>query len=62
MCTPFFCWGSNLQKEGGLDQISIFRGDLLGKRGGGGLSQARDYSFYMKNKLKSELFNDKKSL
>ena len=46
--------------KGLLDRILIFRAGLLRKRvvtffeGG--------YSFYMKNKLKSEIFNDKKSL
>ena len=44
----------------GLDMISIFRGRLLEKTGwhfctGGG----RDRSFYMKNKLKSEILNNK---
>ena len=46
------------KKGEGLDRISIFRGVLLGKRrvtlfrGG--------CSFYIENKLKSEIFNDKK--
>ena len=49
-------------KRGRLDRISIFRGGLFGKKGvtfcrGGG----RGCSFYMK-KLKSEIFNNKKSL
>ena len=42
----------------GLGRISIFRGGLLGKRGDffqGGCS------FYIKNKLKSEIFNSEKS-
>ena len=44
----------------GLDRTSTFRGGLLGKRritffkGG--------CNFYIKNKLKFEIFNDKKSL
>ena len=50
----------NFQKEGGLDRISTFRGVLLGKRGvtlfRGGCN------FHIKNKLKSEIVNDKKSL
>ena len=51
----------NFQKMG-FDRISIFRGRLLEKRGqlfwaGGG----RDRSFYIKNKLKSEILNDKKN-
>ena len=43
----------NFQKER-LDRISVFRGGILGKRGLGG------FSFYMKNKLKSEIFHNKK--
>ena len=58
-------WGSYqiFKKEGRLGRISVFRGSLLGKKGmtffggkGGGCS------FYIKNKIKSEIFNDKKSL
>ena len=53
-------WASDQIKVGG-DRISIFRGELLGKRvdfsgmGGGCI-------FYIKNELKSEIFNNKKSL
>ena len=44
-----------LQKGRGLDRTSILRG-------GGGLFQGEGgYSFYIKSKLKSEIFNDKKS-
>ena len=50
----------NFQKDrggGGLDRISIFWGGVLGKRKmtffGGACS------FYIKNRLKSEIFNDK---
>ena len=52
---------ANFQKKG-PDKISIFRGKLLEKRGwhfgaGGG----RDRSFYIKNKIKSEILNDEKN-
>ena len=40
-------------RKRGLDRTSVFRG--------GGLFQ-RGCSFYIKNKLKSEIFNDKKGL
>ena len=59
--------GANFQKNrgvggGGLDRISIFRGGSLGKRGVT-FFRGVDCSFYIKkNKLKSEIFNDKKSL
>ena len=50
-------------KRGRLGRTLIFRGGLLGeggelfegKRGGKG-----GFSFYVKNKLKPEIFNDKK--
>ena len=49
----------NFQKGGeGLGMISTFRGGVGGKEGG-------DFffcNFYIKDKLKSEIFNDKKSL
>ena len=50
----------NFQKRG-PDKISIFGGRLLEKKmwpfwAGGG----RDHSFYIKNKLKPEILNDKK--
>ena len=62
---PLFCWAvetpTKFSKRGeGLDRISIFRGGLLGKRKGffsGGL-QFLD----TQKKLKSEIFNYKKSL
>ena len=48
-------WASyQIFKKVGLNRISIFRGELLEKRGG--------CSFYIKNKLKSEIFDDKKNL
>ena len=57
------CWASNqIFKKGRLDRISIFEEGLLGKRGvifsggGGGCS------FYIRNKLKYEIFKYKKSL
>ena len=51
----------NFQK-GGLDKTPTFREELLGKKGGGG----GDFfmgccNFHIKSKLKSEIFNDKKS-
>ena len=49
-----------LEKGGELDRTSTFRGGLLGRRGGeffqGGGEQLSH------NKLKSEIFNEKKSL
>ena len=72
MCTPLSAGRGkrglmslrpNFQKgEGGLNRILIFleggcwerRGDFF--QGGGGVQ------FYIKNKLKSEIFNDEKSL
>ena len=41
----------------GVGRISIFRGRLLGRRGS---PFSRGCSFYIKNKLKSETFDDKK--
>ena len=46
----------NFQK-GGLDRTSTFRGGLLGKRGW--LFSRGRLQFSHKNKLKSEIFNDK---
>ena len=47
-------------KKRGLGKTSTFREELLGKRG---LAFFRgDCNFHIKNKLKSEIFNDKKSL
>ena len=51
---------TKFSKRGGLDRTSTVRGGLLGKmemtffRG--------SCNFYVKNKLKSEIFNNKKSL
>ena len=51
VCTPHF-------SKRGLDRISIFRGGLLGMRGEGrGRLQV-----LLKNKLLSEMFDEKKSL
>ena len=44
----------------GGDRISIFRGELLGKRED--FSRGGGCIFYIKNELKSEIFNNKKSL
>ena len=50
----------NFEKGGGLGRIFIFKGTLVGKsgvtfsrEGGGG-----DCNFYIKDKLKSKIFND----
>ena len=51
---------TKFSKRGGLDRISIFRGGCW--EGGGDFFQRGGCSFYIKNKLKSEIFNDKKSL
>ena len=58
VCTPLSAGGVlrlllNFQK-GGLDRISVFRGGVYCWPFRGGCS------FYIKNKLKSETFNDKK--
>ena len=53
---------AKFSKSRGLESVSIFRGVLLEKRGwlfhgeGGG----EGCNFYIKNKLKSEIFNNKK--
>ena len=43
---------------GGLDRTLVFRGVLVRKRGMAFLR--RGCNFYVKNKLKFEIFNDKK--
>ena len=62
---PPFCRGKlslqpNFEKGGGINRTSTFRGGVARKEGGdffqGGCS------CHIKNKLKSEIFNDKKSL
>ena len=45
-------------KKGVLGKTLVFRGGLVGKRGVRGGREG--YNFYVKNKLKSEIFNDKK--
>ena len=59
-----FCRGveppTKFSKKGGLDGSSAFRGELLGKRGMTFFRVGRVCNFYIKNKLKSEIFNDKK--
>ena len=50
----------NFQK-GGLDRISTFRGRLL-EKSRVTFFRGRGCNFHIKNKLKSEMFNDKKSL
>ena len=63
MCTPSpFCWGVELpakfsKKGGGLTVSQFLEGGCWEKEGD--LFQG-DYCFYIKNKLKSEIFNDKK--
>ena len=63
VCIPHFLQGGrglNLQpnfQKGRLDRISIFRGELLGKRG---WTFSGGCSFYIKNKLKSKIFNENK--
>ena len=53
-------WASNqIFKKGGLDKTSTFREGLLGKRGVTFFRGGRN--FQIKNKLKSEIFNGKKS-
>ena len=49
---------TKFSKRGGLDRMSIFRGGLLRKRR---MTLFREgCSFYIKNKLKSEILNGKK--
>ena len=50
----------NFQKERGLDRTSTFREKLVWR--GGWLFSGWGCNFYVKDKLKSEIFNDKKSL
>ena len=56
-----FCWegswtSNQIFKKGGLGKTSTFKGGLLGKRG---WTFSRGSNFYIKNKLKSKIFNDK---
>ena len=66
---PSFCRGGGggiepptkfSKRGGGLDRTSTFKGGLLGKTG---LTLFKEgCNFHKKKKLKSETFNDKKSL
>ena len=59
--TPSFLLGrgvephTNFSKSGGLDRI-------LTRKKGGDLFEGEGCNFYIKNKLKSEIFNGKRSL
>ena len=57
-----FCWGgwasNQIFKKEGLDRTSTFRGGLLGKRSVT-FFKGRGLQFSQKEKLKSEIFNDK---
>ena len=61
--TPF-CWGveppTKFSKRWGLDRISNFREGIARKESGDFFQEG--CSFYIKNKLKYEIFNDKKRL
>ena len=46
---------TSFQKGEGLDRTSIFKGGLLGKKGGD-LFQGSGCNFYIKNELKSEKY------
>ena len=54
------------KKREGLDRTSVFRGGCRerggGWGGGGEVTSGRGFNFSTKNKLKSGVFNDKKSL
>ena len=61
---PSFCRGGGLSpnqifKKGGLDKTSTFRGGCWER--GGDFFRGERLQFSHKNKLKSEIFNDKKS-
>ena len=62
---PPICWGLNLvpnfQKEGAWQEINFLRGIAGKRRGGGWLFQGGGggCNFYIINKLKYEIFNDK---
>ena len=58
-------WTSNQILKKGEDLTLIFVGGLVGKRGGELFESEGSCNlcnFYVKDKLKSEIFNDKKSL
>ena len=52
----------NFQKKGGLDRTSTLRGELLEKKGVTFFRGEGGCNFTKKSQLKSEIFNDKKSL
>ena len=61
---PFLLFGGSwtsyqIFKKGGIDKTSLLIGGLLGKKW---WPFTEGCSFYIKNKLKSEIFNGKKSL
>ena len=63
---PFFAGGGGggeppiYFSKGRLDRTAIFIGGVAGKEGGDFFRD--NCNFYIKNKLKSEIFNDKKGL
>ena len=71
VCTSPFCalcvcggvGGGEVEPPTKFDTTLIFRGGLVEKMGGGmTFLEGRGGNFYIKNNLKSEIFNDKKSL
>ena len=66
VCTPLFLLGGGEVEtpihfsKGRLDRTSIFIEGVAGKEGGDFFRD--NCNFYIKNKLKPEIFNDKKSL
>ena len=67
VCTPPLCWGERVEpptkfsKRGGgrLDRTSTFRGGCW-ERGGDFFQRGGGCNFHIKNKSKSEIFNEKK--
>ena len=53
----FLISSDRIFRNGGLARVSTFRGGLLGKTG---WLFSRGCRFYIKNKLKAQIFNDKK--
>ena len=64
VCTPLSGgrrWASyQIFEKGGIERSLVFRGGLVRKRGVTFLRGAGGCDFYVKNKLKSEIFNEKK--
>ena len=59
-------WGGGVEpptkfQKGGLNRTSTFRGGLLEKRGVTFSREGGGFNFHIKNKVKSEIFNDKKT-